>query len=125
MRGSETKARPGREFGRLAALAHKGFVDEAFGHDHMRERVEHGDVGAGLQRQMIVRFDMRRTHEIDAARIDDDELRALAQPFLHMRGEDRMAVGRIGADDDDHVGIVRPKSNSCVPAEVPNVVFSP
>ena len=49
---------------------------------------------------------MRRAHQIDAARIDDDELGALAQPLLHLRGEHGMGVGRIGADDQDDVGLV-------------------
>ena len=31
----------------------------------------------GLQRQVIVRLDMRRAHQVDAARIDDDQLGAL------------------------------------------------
>ena len=61
----------------VAALAHELFVDQAFGDDDMRQRGEDRDVGAGPQRQVIGRFDMRRAHEIDAARIDDDQLRAL------------------------------------------------
>ena len=69
----------------------------------MRHRGQHGDVGAGLQRQMIAGLDMGRAHHVDPARIDDDQLRALAQPPLHPRGEDRVAVGRVGADHDHHV----------------------
>ena len=52
---------------------------------------------------MIGRLDVRRAHQRDLARIDDDQLRALAQPALELRGEHRMALGRIGADDHDHV----------------------
>ena len=100
------EARPGFEIGEIAALAHEGLVDQALGDDDMRERVEDGDIGSGPQRQMIVRLDMRASDEIDAARIDDDELRARAQALLQARGEDRMRVGRIGADDDDDVGLV-------------------
>ena len=70
-------ARPALEIGELAALAHIGFVDQAFGDDDMRHGVDHRDVGAGHQRQVIVRLDVRRPHEVDAARIDDDEPRAL------------------------------------------------
>ena len=33
-------------------------------------------------------------------------LRALAQPLLHARSEDRMPVGRVGADHQDHVGLL-------------------
>ena len=48
--------------------------------------------------------------EVDAARIDDDQPGArlaglAAQALLHARGEDRMAVGRIGADDEDDVAV--------------------
>ena len=33
----------------------------------------------------------------------DDELRALAEPPLHARGEDRVRIGRVRTDDDDDV----------------------
>ena len=39
----------------------------------------------------------------DLARIDDDEPGALPQPPLQLRGEHRMAFGRVRADDDDDV----------------------
>ena len=39
------------------------------------------------------------------ARIDHDQLRALAQAALHLACEHRMGIGGIGADDEDHVGI--------------------
>ena len=75
----------------VAALAHESFVDQPFGDDDMRQGIEHRDVGAGPERQVICRLDMRRAHQVGAARIDDDQLRALAQPLFHARGEDRMA----------------------------------
>ena len=98
--------RPILELVPVAALAHEGFVHQPLGDDDVRQRREYRDVGAGEQRQVIGGLDVRRAHEIDAARIDDDELRALAQPLLQPRGEDRMAVGRIGAEDDDHVAVL-------------------
>ena len=52
------------------------------------------------------RLDVRHAHHVDAARIDDDQLGALAQPLLHARGEHRMGVGRVGADDQDDVGML-------------------
>ena len=58
---------------------------------------------------------MRRAHEIDAARIDDDQLRSLAQPLLHARSEHRMRVGRIGADHDDRRRYARPNRNPAFP----------
>ena len=38
--------------------------------------------------------------------IEDDQPGALAQPLLHARGEHRVAIGRVGADDHDHVGLL-------------------
>jgi hypothetical protein len=61
-----------------------------------------------------------RADDIGAARIDDDQLGALAQPLLQARGKDRMAIGRVGADDDHDIGSST-LSKSCVPAEVPKV----
>ena len=100
----------------VAALAHEFFVHEPFGDDHMRHRRHDGDIRAGLQRQMMGGCDVRRAHEVDLARIDDDELCAFAQPRLHARAEDRVRVGRIGADHDDHVGLVdRVRNLACRP----------
>ena len=96
---------PFLELAPVAALAHEGFVDEAFGDDDMRQRGEHGDVGAGHQRQMQ-RLDVRPFHHLGAARIDHDQLGALAQPLLQPRGEHRMGGRRIGADDHDDVGML-------------------
>ncbi len=70
----------------------------------MAQGVEHRDVGRRLQLQMVVGLDVRALDEIDAARVDDDQLGAFAQALLHARAEHRMGVGRIGADDHDHVG---------------------
>ena len=70
----------------------------------MRQRREHGNVGAGHQRQMQ-RLHMRRLHHFGAARIDHDQLCALAQPLLQPRGEHRMGGGRIGADHHHDVGM--------------------
>ena len=45
-------------------------------------------------------------HHLGAARIDHDQLGALAQPLLQARGEHRMGGGRVGADDHDDVGVL-------------------
>ena len=97
---------PGLELGEVAALADIGLVDQPLGDDHVRQRVDEGDVGAGLQRQVIVGLDVGRLHEVDLARIGDDQLGALTQALLHPRAEDRVAVGGIGADHQDHVGML-------------------
>ena len=81
-------------------------VDKVLGRDHVAEGVHHRDVGRGLQLQVIVGLDMRRAHKVDAARIDDDQLGAFAQALLHARSEHGVGVGRVGADDQDHIGLV-------------------
>ena len=90
----------------VATRSDEAAVGHALGDDDVRHRVEHGDVGAGTQLQMVVGLDVRRAHDVGAARIDDDEARAFTQALLHARGEHRMAVGRVGADDHDDVGLV-------------------
>ena len=97
--------RPILELAPVAAFAHKGFVDEAFGDDHMRHRGQYRDIGSGQQRQMVLRLDMRGADDVDAARIDHDQFGACAQTLLHARREHRMRIGRVGADDHHHVGV--------------------
>ena len=94
---------PAGEFHRVAALGDVGAVLEAFAQHHMGDGVDHGHVGAGLELQVVVGADVGRLDQIDAARIDDDQLRALAQAPLHARREHRVAIGRVGADHDDDI----------------------
>ncbi len=93
------------ELAPVAALAHEGFIDEAFGNDDVRQRREHGNVGAGHQRQMQ-RLEVRGFHHLRTARINHDELGALAQPLLQPRGEYGVGGGGIGADHHDDVGML-------------------
>ena len=79
--------RPVQEFVPVATLADELFVVKLLGDDDMRQRGHDRDIGAGFQRQMIIRFDVRALDHFGAARIDDDEFRALAQPLFHARGE--------------------------------------
>src|SRR5690606_34752946 len=99
------EARPVLVFVPVAALADEGFVGEAFGDDDVREAGQHRDVGAGLERQVVRRLDVGRADEVDPARVDHDQLGALAQAALHAAGEDRVGVGRVGADHHHHVGV--------------------
>ena len=55
---------------------------------------------------MVICCDVRRTHQIRPARVDDDELCAFPQTLFHPRSEDRMRVRWIAADDEDDVGII-------------------
>ena len=94
------------EFVPVAAFADEGLVIQALGHHHMRDRRHDRHVGAGPQRQVMRRLDMRRSHQVDPARIDHDQLGARAQTLFQPAGKDRVPVGRVGADDDDHVGLL-------------------
>ena len=89
----------------LAALAHEILFDQAFGDDDVGQGIDQRDIGAGPQLQMLLGGNVRRAHQVDAPRIGDDQFRALAQAALHLRGEYRMTVGGIGADDENHVGL--------------------
>jgi hypothetical protein len=55
---------------------------------------------------MMLCLHMRHAHQVDAARIDDNQFGALAQPLLHARREHRMPIGRIGADQHHHVRLL-------------------
>ena len=70
----------------------------------MRQAVDQRDVGSRTKLQMKTRFDMRRrAHQIDSARIGNNQFRAFAQAPLHLRSKDRVGVRRIRPDDHDHV----------------------
>ena len=109
---------------RLAALGDVVVLRQPFGDDDVRHRVDRRRRSCSGAAQVIVRLDVRRLHDARRARVDDDELRALAQPPLHLRGEHRVAVGRVRADDDDDVRL-HDGVNSCVPADSPSVCFRP
>ena len=91
---------------RLAALEGVVVLRESLGDDDVRERIDDRDVRAGPQLQVLGRLDVRRPHEVDRARVDDDQLRALAQAALELRAEHRVAVGRVRADHDDDVRLL-------------------
>ena len=96
---------PALELVPLAAFAHEGFVVQLLAHDDMGDAVQHGNVGAGPQRQMHVGAAMRRVHRLGPARVDHDQFGALADAALHERAEHRMPLGRVGADHHDHIGL--------------------
>ena len=73
---------------------------------------------------MAVGLDVRRPHEGDFARVDDDQTRPLAEPALQLRCEDRVAFCRVRADDQDTSDFMT-ESNACVPADSPMVLFRP
>ena len=65
-------------------------------------RVEQRDVGAGLELEHVGGVALQRL----AARIHDDQGLALLGRLLEIGGGDRVVLGRVGADDDDHVGVL-------------------
>jgi hypothetical protein len=72
----------------------------------MRHRSQHGDICSGLERQVMRRLDMRRTNEIDPARIDHDQSCTLAQPPLESRCKDGVCVGRVRPDHQHDIGML-------------------
>ena len=97
------EGQPAVVLGVIAAGAGVIFLVEPLGDHHVRERVEHGDVGARAELEVMGGLDVRQLDQIDPARIDDNELRPLPQAPLHLRGEDGVAVGGVRAHDDDDV----------------------
>ena len=67
--------------GVLAPLAHELLVVEPLGDDHVRHRVDEGDVGARQDREVVGRLDVRAAHQVDAARVGHDQPGAGAQPL--------------------------------------------
>ena len=115
------EGRPILELAPVAALAHEGFVDEAFGDDDMRQRGEHGDVGAGHQRQMVLRLDMRRCAP---CRCGADRSRSAWRPARSrfFRREANTGCASVGlAPMIMTTSVCSTESKSCVPAEVPKV----
>ena len=71
--------------------------------DHVHDRVEHRDVAAGLELQHVGRVALQRL----AARVHHDERLAALGGLLEVGRGDRVVLGRVGADHDDHVGVHR------------------
>ena len=69
----------------------------------MRQSIDQRNIGARQQRQVIIRLDMRRFNEINAARVSDNQLGPRAQALFHARGKNGMAVGRIRANHENNI----------------------
>src|ERR1041385_336954 len=80
-------------------LRDERLVFEALGQDVIQHRRIEGDVGAGLHLQVHV----RAGRELGAARIGDDQLRALFVRALQRRAEHGVRLGRVRAGDEDDV----------------------
>ena len=86
----------------LEPLADERLVDEAVADDDVGEPVEERRVRAGPQRAVQDAV----VGELDAPRVGRDQLRAVERRLLHARARDRMALGRVGADDQQDVGVL-------------------
>ena len=87
--------------------------------------VDQRHVGARAELEVVVGLDVGRVDQVDLPRVGHDEAGAFPQAALHRGGEHRVAVGRIGADDEDHVAMQRTESKFWVPADSPRVCLSP
>ena len=77
-------------------------VDPAGLDEQVEQAVEEREVGAGAHLQVQVGLLGRRR----AARVDDDQLGARPDPVEQPQEQDRVAVGHVRADDEEHVGVV-------------------
>ena len=77
-------------------------VVEFFLDDRVQHGIEHRHVAAGPELQHVRGVALQRL----PARVHDDELRAALGRVLEEGRGDRMVLDRIGADDDDHVGVL-------------------
>jgi hypothetical protein len=89
----------------LAPGRHERPVHQTFRGHHVCHGVDHCDIGPRSQLEVVLGLDVRGTNQIDAAGVDHDELRALTQPLLHPGRKYRVAVGRVGPDHQDDVGL--------------------
>ena len=71
--------------------------------DRVQQRRQHRHVAARLELQHMRRMPLQGL----AARVHDDQRRAALRRLLEEGRGDRMILGRVGADDDDDVGILR------------------
>ena len=81
---------------------HVLLVVELLADDDVEHGVEHGHVGAVLELHHLPGVALKRL----PARVHHHQLGAALGRLLEEGGGDRMVLGRVGADDDDEVGIL-------------------
>ena len=86
----------------MRALRDELTVLEAEREDVVEHRVHERDVGARQRLQVNV----SACRELDAPRIAHDELRATLYGSLERRAEYRMRLRRVGAEQENDVGLV-------------------
>ena len=84
----------------LSAVLDELGIDQPFLDNDVRHRSQHGDVGARLERQP----QLGEVDQVDAARVDDDQLSPVfADSLLHLQGDDRVVLACIRAGHDHHI----------------------
>ena len=83
----------------LGALVDVGLVVPAVADDRVQHAVDERVVRARLELQPEVRV----LGELGAPRVDDDELGAAQMRLLHLVADDRVRLGGVGPDDEEHV----------------------
>ena len=125
LRGSATKSRPGRGIGDIAALGARRPRRQALGDDDMRHRIDQRDVGAGQQRQVVRRPRHAASARGRSARGSATISLAPLRSRFFMR-EAKTGWPSVGlAPITSTTSACSTESKSCVPAEVPKVVFRP
>ena len=94
-------------FGKLLELLGSGgdelLVVQMVAKDYVRQSVEQGHVRARPQRQPMI----RKPRQSDPPWIDDDHSRTpLQHGVLDPHADDRMGLGRVAADQQEHVGLL-------------------
>ena len=77
------------------------FVIQAFFHDHVHHGVEQRHICPVLELQHVAGIALQRR----AARVKNDQFGTTLGRLLEVGRCNRVVLGRIGADDDDDIGI--------------------
>ena len=86
----------------LGLLGDEILVLKSLADDHVDHAIDPGDVAAVVLTQPA----MGKGHQIDLARIDDDELGLVEQHrAFDVGGDDRMGLGGVRAGDEDDLGV--------------------
>ena len=79
-------------------IADERLVDQSLFDDDVEHRVQQGDVGIGVELEIVGRM----ASEIAAARVGDDQLRAVFGGVLHEGRGHRVIHRGVRADHEDH-----------------------
>ena len=99
--GAESAHVVAQGFVALGAVGDEVGIDQPFLHDHVHQRVQQCHVGVRAELQHAVGV----AREVRAARVHQDELGTLAHRVLDEAGRYRVVHHRVGADDDDDLGL--------------------